>query len=114
MTRGVACLTPNCKCVLHTHCFNQHRRHKSICPACQQDWSADKKLRPVGEGAVRDGQDDGQRRVVRKRGESGEASDEETNEEEEEDGNPTQSQSMEVDDDEDDSQPARPARRSGR
>jgi len=54
---------------MHYHCFKRFRRQNSTCPVCKQDWpqEADSKpLVPVGEDAVKDGQEDGGRRVRRK------------------------------------------------
>ncbi|KAF8231304.1 hypothetical protein L208DRAFT_72990 [Tricholoma matsutake] len=65
VTRGIACHTKNCKTRMHHHCFINFRRRHSVCPSCGQDWPSEaheKPLLPVGEGAVRDG-DDGRRRV---------------------------------------------------
>jgi hypothetical protein len=50
---------------MHHHCFTNFRRRHGACPSCSQDWpreAKEKPLLPVGEGAVRDG-DDGKRRV---------------------------------------------------
>ena len=63
VTRGVACHTANCKARLHYHCFKKNRKKFSVCPTCKTDWPAEigKPLIPVGEGAVKDG-DDNKRR----------------------------------------------------
>ncbi|KAH7889285.1 Nse1 non-SMC component of SMC5-6 complex-domain-containing protein [Phlebopus sp. FC_14] len=64
VTRGVACNTPNCKARMHRHCFTKLRaRHaRTQCPACSSDWQQDgKNLIPVGEAAIKDGQDQGRR-----------------------------------------------------
>ena len=69
VTRGIACYTPNCQTRMHTHCFNNYRRRNHQCPACKEDWTAGNnlnKLRPVGEAAFKEGQDQGTRRVRRK------------------------------------------------
>ncbi|KAI0375014.1 hypothetical protein BV20DRAFT_961260 [Pilatotrama ljubarskyi] len=68
VTRGVACFTPQCKTRMHTHCFNNYKRRNHKCPSCNQSWSDGNlnKLRPVGEGAFKEGQDLGRRRVRRK------------------------------------------------
>jgi len=90
VTRGVACPTNNCKTRMHYHCFTNFRRHHSACPACGQDWpreAHEKPLVPVGENAVRDG-DDGRRRV---RIRSAESSDEDEHTDEDEPA-PSQSQ----------------------
>lgn len=50
---------------MHHHCFTNFRRRHNACPSCSQDWpreAHEKPLLPVGEGAVRDG-DDGKRRA---------------------------------------------------
>jgi hypothetical protein len=50
---------------MHHHCFANFRRRHGVCPSCSQDWpreAKEKPLLPVGEGAVRDG-DDGKRQV---------------------------------------------------
>ncbi|KAG0705886.1 Nse1 non-SMC component of SMC5-6 complex-domain-containing protein [Suillus ampliporus] len=66
VTRGVACSTPNCKARLHYHCCKKYRSRNAKCPACSQDWPQDpKNMTPVGEEAIKDGQDEG-RRVQRK------------------------------------------------
>ena len=66
ITRGGSCITPNCKTRIHNHCFRKLRARNSQCPACAADWPQDPtNLRPIGEAAVKDGQDDG-RRVRRK------------------------------------------------
>ncbi|KAH7923864.1 hypothetical protein BV22DRAFT_1067934 [Leucogyrophana mollusca] len=78
VTRGVACTRPNCQTRLHFHCFTASRRINPKCPTCGQDWPAESKnLVAVGEGAVKDGQDEG-RRVRRKS--TAEASDEDEEE----------------------------------
>jgi non-structural maintenance of chromosomes element 1 len=68
---------------MHYHCFANFRRRHSACPSCSQDWpreAHEKPLLPVGEGAVRDG-DDGKRRA---RARSTEASDDDELTEEDE------------------------------
>ncbi|KAF7338346.1 Non-structural maintenance of chromosomes element 1 [Mycena venus] len=64
MTKGVACPTPNCKVRLHYHCFTKYTARNRKCPTCDSDWpGADpNNMTPIGEGAVRDGED-GKRRV---------------------------------------------------
>jgi len=127
LTRGVACHTANCKTRMHYHCFKRFRRQNSTCPACKHDWPQEadaNPLVPVGEGAVKDGQDEGRRRVRRK--DTPEGSDEEEELNDKEPSQPTQTQtqknskkmgrpsanSMEVEDDEEDDYA--PRRRSGR
>ena len=63
VTRGVACHTANCKARMHYHCFKKHRQKFSVCPTCKTNLPAEigKPLIPVGEGAVKDG-DDNRRR----------------------------------------------------
>jgi len=54
---------------MHYHCFKRFRRQNSTCPACKHDWPQEadaKPLIPVGEGAVKDGQEEVRRRVRRK------------------------------------------------
>ncbi|RPD80190.1 hypothetical protein L226DRAFT_550275 [Lentinus tigrinus ALCF2SS1-7] len=146
VTRGIACYTPNCQTRMHTHCFNNYRRRNHQCPACKEDWTAGNnlnKLRPVGEAAFKDGQDQGRRRVRRKSTEEQEDADaegeeaDEKNDEVEVEPEPSQTQpngkgkgkgkgkekmtrdeSMEVDDDKDedgeDSPPPRTRRKSSR
>jgi hypothetical protein len=113
VTRGVACNTLNCKTRIHHHCFAKLRARRTQCPACTKEWPQDSKnLTPVGEAAIKDGQDEG-RRLRRK---SAVASDEEEEEEEfrleeDEPSQPTQSQrpgkqkqkaaAVDVDEDED-------------
>jgi len=90
VTRGVACLTMNCKTRMHYHCFTPFRITKSKCPACDEPWPQDAgALVPVGEMAVKDGQVDGRRQVRRK---SPNEEDEETHDEEP--SQPSQSQAM--------------------
>ncbi|KAF9227549.1 hypothetical protein BS17DRAFT_805986 [Gyrodon lividus] len=94
VTRGVACNTSNCQTRIHHHCFTKLRARRAQCPACGKDWPQDaKNLAPVGEAAIKNGQDEG-RRVRRK---SAVASDEEQEDEdlrmdEDEPSQPTQSQ----------------------
>lgn len=50
---------------MHTHCFVTYRRRQTVCPKCKADWPrepAEKPLLPVGEAAVRPGED-GKRRA---------------------------------------------------
>nr|VWO98843.1 Argininosuccinate lyase (Probable argininosuccinate lyase) [Ganoderma boninense] len=45
---------------MHTHCFNHYRRRNNACPSCKEDWTTGNnlaRLRPVGEAAFREGQD---------------------------------------------------------
>ncbi|KAI6005524.1 Nse1 non-SMC component of SMC5-6 complex-domain-containing protein [Pisolithus albus] len=79
VTRGVACNTPACQTRMHNHCFRKlPAKQARSCPTCQCDWPQDRKtLRPVGEAAIRDGQDEGRRR---RRKSTAEASDEEDEE----------------------------------
>jgi len=60
MTRGIACHTPNCKTRLHYHCFSNFRKNHHTCPTCSANWpreAREKPLIPVGEDAVREGED---------------------------------------------------------
>ncbi|KAJ3915764.1 Nse1 non-SMC component of SMC5-6 complex-domain-containing protein [Lentinula edodes] len=60
LTKGVACKRDNCKARMHYHCFKAYRRRKSACPVCSLDWPqnvTDDGLLPVGELAIRDGDD---------------------------------------------------------
>jgi hypothetical protein len=112
VTRGAACNTRNCKTRIHHHCFAKLRARRTQCPACGKEWPQDaKNLIPIGEAAIKDGQDEG-RRVRRK---SATASEDEQEDEsrmdEDEPSQPTQPQrrgkqkkaaTMEVDDDDDD------------
>ncbi|KAI1795761.1 Nse1 non-SMC component of SMC5-6 complex-domain-containing protein [Ganoderma leucocontextum] len=96
VTRGTGCFTPQCKTRMHTHCFNNYRRRNNACPSCKEDWTAGNdlsKLRPVGEAAFREGQD--QRRRARRKS----TEEQEDGEDEEEDAEPDASQSQEQDDD---------------
>ncbi|KAI0050930.1 hypothetical protein FA95DRAFT_1580992 [Auriscalpium vulgare] len=58
-TKGRGCYTPNCKGLMHDHCYKKYVDMKNkLCPACQQDWSSEtnkKKLVPIGEQAAREG-----------------------------------------------------------
>ncbi|KAJ4488115.1 Nse1 non-SMC component of SMC5-6 complex-domain-containing protein [Lentinula aciculospora] len=65
ITKGIACERDNCKTRMHYHCFTTYRKRKSTCPACSLDWpqkATDDGLLPVGELAIRDG-DDGRRQT---------------------------------------------------
>ncbi|KAL0071515.1 hypothetical protein AAF712_001372 [Marasmius tenuissimus] len=65
ITRGMACHTRNCSVRMHFHCFKTFRNRKGECPQCKAEWpkeATDRPLVPVGEAAVRDGED-GKRRV---------------------------------------------------
>ncbi|TBU50898.1 Nse1 non-SMC component of SMC5-6 complex-domain-containing protein [Dichomitus squalens] len=79
VTRGVGCPTPQCKTRLHNHCFANYRRRNNACPTCKEAWSEGNgaKLRPVGEAAFKEGQDQGRRRARRKSTEEQEDGDEE-------------------------------------
>lgn len=75
----MACHTPNCKVRLHLHCFSKYRRTNTACPSCKKDWpreAKDKPLKPVGEGAAREGDE------RRRRAQTQDPSDEEDHEEE--------------------------------
>ncbi|KAG6333126.1 hypothetical protein ID866_5966 [Astraeus odoratus] len=94
VTRGVACNTPNCQTRMHQHCFAKLRaRHgRSQCPACQCDWPHDGKLlKPVGEAAIKDGQDEG-RRVRRSTAEASSDEEEQVVMEEDQPSQPSRSQ----------------------
>ncbi|KAH9946016.1 Nse1 non-SMC component of SMC5-6 complex-domain-containing protein [Epithele typhae] len=64
VTRGVACPTPQCKTRLHPHCLTTYRRRTQACPTCKENWSS-MELRPVGEVAFKEGQDQMRQRVRR-------------------------------------------------
>ena len=82
VTEGTACATPNCKARLHPFCYRSYRNRHDTCPTCQTKWGTDtSKVRPVGEGAFKDGQDKGKRRARQ----ASEGSDEEGEEQEEAD-----------------------------
>ncbi|KAF8557236.1 hypothetical protein OG21DRAFT_1505435 [Imleria badia] len=79
VTRGAGCNTPNCKTKMHYHCFKKHRARRAQCPSCAVDWPQDAtSLKPVGEAAAKDGQEEGRRT----RGKSTTASDEDEDEDE--------------------------------
>ncbi|KAI9571235.1 Nse1 non-SMC component of SMC5-6 complex-domain-containing protein [Boletus coccyginus] len=62
ITRGAGCNTLNCKARIHYHCFRKLRALRAQCPTCLVEWPQDAtSLKPVGEGAVKDGQDEGRR-----------------------------------------------------
>ncbi|KZT26317.1 hypothetical protein NEOLEDRAFT_1155819 [Neolentinus lepideus HHB14362 ss-1] len=83
LTRGVSCHTRNCKVRLHEHCFNNYKRIHSTCPSCNESWTnSSKKLVPVGEGAVKDGQDFN-RRVRKKQTDEGSEGEEEEDDDDE-------------------------------
>ncbi|KAF8212303.1 Nse1 non-SMC component of SMC5-6 complex-domain-containing protein [Mycena galopus ATCC 62051] len=87
MTKGVACPTANCQVRMHYHCYTKYANRNRKCPTCNSDWpTADPaNMPPVGEGAVRDG-DDGKRRVRK----SVENSDDEEEDNEDMDDEPSQ------------------------
>ncbi|KAJ3798711.1 Nse1 non-SMC component of SMC5-6 complex-domain-containing protein [Lentinula aff. detonsa] len=65
VTKGIACKRDNCKARMHYHCFETYRRRHPNCPACSLNWPqnvTDNGLLPVGELAIRDG-DDGSRQT---------------------------------------------------
>ncbi|KAJ7273649.1 Nse1 non-SMC component of SMC5-6 complex-domain-containing protein [Mycena haematopus] len=115
MTKGVACPTANCKVRMHYHCFTKYASRSRKCTTCNSDWpGADpKNMAPVGEGAVRDG-DDGKRRARK----SVENSDDDEEDNEDMDDEPSQprtqhgrktkgkggNESMEVDEEEDEAE----------
>ncbi|KAL4068033.1 Nse1 non-SMC component of SMC5-6 complex-domain-containing protein [Scleroderma yunnanense] len=124
VTRGVACTTAKCQSRMHQQCFMKFRAQKSQCPTCQCAWPQDvNALRPIGERAIKDGQNEGRRR---RKSTSEEASDsereDENNEDEPEPPQPRRTQKkkdveMEVDDvdeEDDDDDEEQPMRRSGR
>jgi hypothetical protein len=93
VTRGVACSTPNCKARLHYHCCRKYRSRNAKCPACSQDWPQDpKNMTPVGEEAIKDGQDEGRR--VRRRGTEDPSDEEDEEEMEVESSQPSQTQTQ--------------------
>ena len=72
---------------MHRHCLVKFRRQKNSCPSCNNAWpqdAKDKQLLPVGEDAVKDGQDGKRQTRIR----STEQSDEDA--ESEEDPEPSQ------------------------
>lgn len=79
VTRGVACNTPACQTRMHQHCFRKlPAKQARSCPTCQCDWPQDRRtLRPVGEAAIRDGQDEGRRRPRKSTAEVSDEEDEE-------------------------------------
>ncbi|KAJ7905428.1 Nse1 non-SMC component of SMC5-6 complex-domain-containing protein [Mycena olivaceomarginata] len=87
MTKGVSCPTANCQVRMHYHCFAKYAARNRKCPTCDSDWpGADPhEMKPVGEAAVRDG-DDGKRRVRK----SVENSDDDEEEDENLDDEPSQ------------------------
>ncbi|KAF7305107.1 Non-structural maintenance of chromosomes element 1 [Mycena kentingensis (nom. inval.)] len=66
LTRGYACKAANCTVRMHAYCFTRFMAAKRAhtCPGCGKDWREAKDMTPVGEAAVRDGED-GKRRVRR-------------------------------------------------
>ncbi|KAF7363384.1 Non-structural maintenance of chromosomes element 1 [Mycena sanguinolenta] len=120
MTKGVACPIANCKVRMHFHCFIKYTSRNRKCPTCASDWPGTdpKNMGPVGEGAVRDG-DDGKRRV-RKSVENSDDDEEEENEEMDDEpsqptqprtqrsrkakGKPAANESMEVDEEQDEAE----------
>ncbi|KAM5533290.1 hypothetical protein V8D89_013067 [Ganoderma adspersum] len=99
VTRGTGCFTPHCKTRMHTQCLTNYRRRHNACPSCKEDWTTGNnlaRLRPVGEAAFREGQD--QRRRVRRRS----TEEQEDGEDDEEDPEPDVSQSQEQGQEQDD------------
>ncbi|KAJ7046719.1 Nse1 non-SMC component of SMC5-6 complex-domain-containing protein [Mycena alexandri] len=63
ITKGVACPQENCQVGMHYSCFTKYIRTRRQCTSCTKDWPADPDgMPPIGEGAVRDGED-GKRRI---------------------------------------------------
>jgi len=78
VTRGVACLTRNCKARLHYRCLTQFLVKGTRCPACNELWPKDPNdLVPVGEKAVKAGQDDARRHIRRRSADEDDDMDEE-------------------------------------
>ena len=50
---------------MHYHCCSGFRKRHTACPSCSQNWPKDDPLIPVGEGAVRDGDDRKRRTRIR-------------------------------------------------
>ncbi|KAK7043597.1 hypothetical protein VNI00_008208 [Paramarasmius palmivorus] len=79
LTKGVACPRTNCKTRMHFSCFrtyrNQDRQRGKQCSTCKIDWPQEAEdMTPVGEAAVRDGED-GRRRVRARTASDGEDTD---------------------------------------
>ncbi|OCH95004.1 hypothetical protein OBBRIDRAFT_746510 [Obba rivulosa] len=125
ITRGIRCYSPNCQSRMHHHCYNLYKAGKHVCPTCGTSWSGEvnvKKLKPIGEGAFREGQDLTRRqaRHTPEEDEDDEAEEEYVEEEPSQlpqtqkkgKNNATASENMEVDDEEEDeaSPPPRPQR----
>ncbi|KAF7294990.1 Phosphatidylserine synthase [Mycena indigotica] len=104
VTKGYACKAPNCDCHIHTQCFTKLIQRSRHCPACSKGWpNKGDEMTPIGEAAVRDGED-GKRRVRRAAENSDE--DDDDDDEDEEDQIDTSSrkpdQSMDVDEEDSD------------
>lgn len=83
---------------MHTHCLTNYRRRHNACPSCKEDWTSGNnlaRLKPVGEAAFREGQD--QRRRARRR-----STEEREDGEDEEDAEPDISQSQGQEQEQDD------------
>lgn len=117
---------------MHHHCLAKFRRQKHSCPSCNKPWpqdAKDKQLLPVGEDAVKDGQD-GKRQTRMRSAEQSEDEDEDA--EGEDDPEPSQdstpqknparkgkkrpvrASSMEVDPEDDEASQPQKTRRSSR
>ncbi|KAJ6630738.1 Nse1 non-SMC component of SMC5-6 complex-domain-containing protein [Mycena sp. CBHHK59/15] len=93
MTKGVACPTPNCKVRMHYHCHTKWMARHRECTTCNKDWPAEAKdMVPIGEGAVRDGED-GKRRVRKTADNSDEEDDNDNDMDEDESSQPRTQQS---------------------
>ncbi|KAJ7063234.1 Nse1 non-SMC component of SMC5-6 complex-domain-containing protein [Mycena amicta] len=108
ITKGYACKAPNCTVRIHTHCFTKYTARSRHCPTCEKDWSNKaEEMTPVGEGAVRDGED-GKRRARRVVDDS----EDEAEESDELEPPNHKEQEMDVDEDEDEDTPVKPTRGS--
>lgn len=133
ITRGIACYRPQCKTRLHNHCFDKYTKRQQKCPTCNENWSTGSninKLIPVGEGAFKEGQDQGRRRARRKAtAESDEDGDEDMDAGESQPSQPSQppqtqakkgkkkavrEESMDVDEEEEATPPPKPQKRKTR
>ncbi|KAN0076986.1 Nse1 non-SMC component of SMC5-6 complex domain containing protein [Tylopilus felleus] len=91
ITRGASCNTANCKTRVHYHCFRKMRARRGQCPSCGSDWPQEAtSLNPVGEAAVKDGQDESRRTRRSTTASDEEEDEEEMRMEEEEDAEPSQ------------------------
>lgn len=66
LTRGVRCSTANCKTMLHHHCYKNYTKNgRNNCMTCNKVWADDHPVKPIGEDAYREGQEQNNARTRR-------------------------------------------------